>query len=422
MSELRDNLLGRLRLNDQQIDSDIRAHRMADVRLEVRDAAGRPLPGVQVTLRQVRHAFGFGCNAFMLDEAPGAELNHRYEALFERLFNLTIVPLYWADLEPQDGKPRYAIDSPHLYRRPPVERVLQWCERTGITPKAHPLVWQRFWPEWITGDVRERLGRRIEDLCRRFGGRIGTWDVVNEALDIGHYPDVLPDDYVAWAFQQAAEHLPAGARLFYNDAVHNVFEDYRREYTPAFMLLQNLLLRGVRIDGIGLQFHYWGDAATLIKRAGELLDADHLRWCMDLYASLGRPLHISEISIPTWSDEQMQAELTRRLYRLWFSHPAVEAIIWWNLPDAGAETGAENGMGIGLVTPQYEPKAAYNVLDELINREWQTNSTLTTDADGRASCRLFPGEYAILIDGHPIEQHVRLTGGDVRLAAPARSN
>jgi len=416
MSDLRDALLSRLDITSEseaRIDEAIRQHRMHDMRLRVTDAAGRPVAGVGVELRQVRHAFRFGGNCFMLDEAPDAAGNARYEALFERLFNLAVVPLYWADLEPVDGRPRFDVDSPHVFRRPPVERVLAWCARTGIEPKAHPLVWQRFWPAWATGrpgEVRDRLGRRIAEIAGRFGPRIGLWDVANEALDIAHYPDVLPDDVVAWAFEQARAHLPDPAALFYNETVHAAFEDYRREYTPLFLLLQNLLLREVRLDGIGVQFHFWASAEQAPARAERLLNRTHLTRCLDLYGRLGRPIHISEISIPSWGDGDLQAELVRHLYRLWFSHPAVDGIIWWNLPDGGAETGKENDMGMGLVTPAYDPKPAYRALDELINRTWSSQVAQPSGADGGVAARVFDGDYDLTVSGRgaPHRQRLRL--------------
>ena len=71
-----------------------------------------------------------------------------------------------------------------------------------------------------------------------------------------------------------------------------------------------------------------------------------------LYSEFGLPIHISEVSVPSYSnesaDEEVQAELTRRMYRLWFSQEAVESIVWWNMAD-GMAYGDENRFHAGLM-------------------------------------------------------------------------
>lgn len=57
-------------------------------------------------------------NAFMIDSFPEKEQNERYEKVFGSLFNLAVVPFYWSDLEPEQGKTRFTKESPFIYRRP----------------------------------------------------------------------------------------------------------------------------------------------------------------------------------------------------------------------------------------------------------------------------------------------------------------
>lgn len=49
-----------------RIERNIEAHRKGDTTIAVVDAAGRPVSGAKVQVRQTRHAFLFGCNAFVL--------------------------------------------------------------------------------------------------------------------------------------------------------------------------------------------------------------------------------------------------------------------------------------------------------------------------------------------------------------------
>ena len=128
------------------------------------------------------------------------------------------------------------------------------------------------------------------------------------------------------------------------------------------------------------------------------------------YAQLGRPLHFSELTIlsgivqpeHSWSQrrddwfstpegEERQAQQVTEIYRLLFSHPAVEAITWWDFADEGCWLGAPGG----LLRKDLSPKPAYEALLRLIKREWWTAArTLVTDDQGRASFEGFLGDYA----------------------------
>jgi hypothetical protein len=92
----------------------------------------------------------------------------------------------------------------------------------------------------------------------------------------------------------------------------------------------------------------------------------------------------------------LQADLVRDHYRLWFSAPTMAGITWWNLGDGTAVKYEIEAMG-GLMDDQLQPKAAYHVLDELINKEWRTNVKAQSDATGKVSFRGFHGEYEVKV-------------------------
>ncbi len=54
----------------------------------------------------------------MLDQFSSPEQNKAYREMFTALFNIATLPFYWSDLEPEQGRPRFAKDSPNIYRRP----------------------------------------------------------------------------------------------------------------------------------------------------------------------------------------------------------------------------------------------------------------------------------------------------------------
>ncbi len=395
---------------EDRVRQGIQTHRMGFGTIKVVDGDGNPVEDAEIKIEQTRHEFWFGCNTFMLKGYDSDELNHLYEDRFRALFNLTVVPFYWSDLEPEDGKVRFAADSPFIFRRPPPDLVLDWAEANGITTKGHTLIWDRFYPEWLPKNRKEladRIRRRFREIAERYSDRIKIWDVVNESLQRDN--DVLmPRDYVFWAFQQAAEFFPTTNQLILNEATPYSWGSLRSgrpcphfvwDESPFYLLNQNLLLRNAQLGGIGLQFHMFQPKEDVAARSDLHLNPTHLFNVMDQYARLGLPLQISEITIPAYQDlpngEELQAEITRALYRVWFSHPSVEAIVWWNLPDGQAHRD-EGHYRPGLVREDMSPKPVYEAMDSLINDEWRTRLTLN---GSMTAFKGFYGDYTATCNG-----------------------
>lgn len=132
----------------ERADRDIEKYRKGDFRITViKD--GKPC-NASVSYRLKRIDFDFGCNLFMLDQYENDDDQQRYLDLWKNLFNTAVVPLYWEGTEPQEGKLRYDRDSDNdVYRRPPVQRVVEYCKQNGISTKGHPLFWHEFIPKWL---------------------------------------------------------------------------------------------------------------------------------------------------------------------------------------------------------------------------------------------------------------------------------
>ncbi len=400
-----------------RIEAGIEANRKGWVTLHFAGPGGQPLTNVRVTVEQTGHEFLFGANIFMLGGFKTPEQNRRYEQVFTELFNFATVPFYWKALEPEPGHPRFAASSKPVYRRPPPDAVVEFCRQHGITMKGHPLVWDNptwNYPDWLPNDRREverLIDRHIERIARRYRDTIPYWDVVNEALR--HDLSVLlPKDYVFRSFRMADRVFPPASTLLINEASH-VWFNFHGESSPYYLLIQSLLSRGTRLDAIGIQCHFFGEGRYQGVLAGKLMAPLHILKVLDLYAEFGLPLQISEITIPTipndLSGEQVQAEVTRNLYRLWFSHPAVNAITWWNVVDGTAAPGEDKWRG-GLLRADLSPKPSFKVLDELINHEWRTRTELSSGAGSTVKFKGFYGTYDALIEhaGRKVRLQFRL--------------
>ena len=388
-----------------RIDAGIEANRKGWVTLQFAGQNGKPLSNVKVTVEQTGHEFLFGANIFILGGFKTQKQNRRYEQVFTKLFNFATVPFYWKTLEPEPGHPCFASDSKPIYRRPPPDTVVDFCRKHGITMKGHPLVWDnRQWnyPDWMPNDrweVERLINRHIEQIARRYRGTIPFWDVVNEAL--GRKLSVLmPKDYVFRSFRMADRVFPPTSTLLINEASHIWFNFYG-ESSPYYLLIQSLLSRGAPVDAIGIQCHFFGVGRYRGVLDGKLMAPLDMFRVLDLYAEFGLPLQISEITIPTIPNdragEQAQAEVARNLYRLWFSHPAVDAITWWNVADGTATPDEDKWRG-GLVRGDLSPKASFKVLDELINHEWRTRAELSSGAGSTVKFKGFYGSYDAVIE------------------------
>lgn len=388
--------------------SSIELNRKGDAHITVDAPEGSE---ITLEIEQTNHEFRFGGNLLMLDEFETAEKNAIYREKFAELFNLGTVPFYWDALEPEKGKPRYAADSYKIYRRPPTDLCVDYCLEHGIEPKCHCLNYDNFIPEWLKGATVEEykleLDRRMREIAERYADKIPSFEVTNETLQPPtHHRSAFyhEDDYVEWSFRRADRYFPNN-RLIINDYEIRKIGEYNNR-NAYYMQIERLLRNGItHLDSIGLQFHSFFPLADEENHAPFRYNPDRLWGLMDLYAKLGLAEQITEMTIPAYSggeeDEAVQAELLCSLYRTFFAHPAMEAVIYWNLVDGyafraepGDMTAGENKYYGGLLRFDMSEKPAFTQLKKLIHEEWNTRLTVPV-INGKASFRGFWGDYRI---------------------------
>ncbi len=385
-------------LNAKAINERIRKFRTAQVTLTVTDADGEALADAEVTVRMVRHKFLFGCNIFALKPSSTSKDALAYGERFSGLLNFATLPFYWRSYERSEGK----ADAER------VGKMAQWCKDRGIRSKGHPLVWT-LEPDWLTrktpAEAEGLLWQRITREVEHFRGLIDTWDVLNEAVVgpdqarrrdartvLGLYEEVGRLEVIKRAFAVARKAGPQATLILNDFRVDEPYED----------LLDQALAADVPIDAIGIQSHmhggYWG-----AEKAWEVCER---------FARFKKPLHFTELTILSgeavgeidWENrrrtqwatsreqEERQARQAAEFYTVLFSHPAVEAITWWDLSDSASWMGAP----AGLIRKDMSPKPAYLALHELIRREWWTGPlTLKADRSGEVRFQGFLGDYLV---------------------------
>jgi GH35 family endo-1,4-beta-xylanase len=181
------------------------------------------------------------------------------------------------------------------------------------------------------------------------------------------------------------------------------------------MQIENLLSQKCRVDKVGLQYHLFVPQEQYADGASQVFNPSHLYAVMDCYSRLGKPLQITEITVPGYGDngDDIQAEALYNLYRIWFSQRDVEAIVYWNLGDNCAivqDGWAEDKYKGGLLRSDFSEKPSYAVLQTLIQKEWQTNLDLET-ADSFLYFKGFYGQYEITAEreGQIVTRELRLS-------------
>lgn len=390
------------------IERRIRQHRTGTLKVVVRDGAGKPVKDAAVSVRQTRHAFLFGCNIFGLEPADTSETQRLYQERFKALLNFATLPFYWGSFEPQEGRKAYER----------LETMARWCRNNGLLPKGHPLIWHEVYPRWAPSDPDKAiplLEGRVRDLIRHYKGLVTVWDVLNEA---NNAPDYAQTGTGAWIKRDGGAKVVSTALRWAREAsagTKNVllYNDFNTGEANVRLLSELQTMKSLP-DAIGIQSHMHGGTWPY----------EHVWATVERFAVFKRPIHFTETTIvsgPRPSDrsqpwvttpegEKAQADYVERFYSILFSHPAVEAITWWDFSDRQAWQQAP----AGLLRKDMSPKPAYDRLMGLIKGKWWTNADLRTDGSGTCSVRAFQGLHTIVVKdarGRSVSRAVELPKG-----------
>ncbi len=396
-------------------DRDIEKYRKGDFQIQITEN-GKPIENADILYSLKKIDFEFGCNIFMLDQYDSQERQNTYLEQWKRIFNTATIPLYWDGTEPEQGKLRYSNDTDvDIYRRPVADRVVEYCKENGIAMKGHPLFWHEFIPQWLPDDwnvLLPLIEKRFKEISERYADDVEVFDCVNEPGRIwdmthehrtdGYKMVTPPEGYLEQVFELGKKYFPNN-ELVLNEAVGSALCEYKGIYGAFYQLLERLLNEDCKIDRIGIQCHCHDD-----PQFQNIYDARRLYGVMDGYSTLGKPIVLSEIGL-SCEDEELQAEAVEQLYKICFSVDKMSGIFWWNLDDDGILTtknrdgaSGENLPYAGLCRMGRE-KAAYKVLDRLINHEWTTKGS-TAMVDGAASFSGFYGSYELVVESNGIKK------------------
>ena len=206
--------------------------------------------------QQKNIAFGFALNYNLLTT------NSDYAALVAR--ECTIVApenaMKWAAIHP--AADRYSFSQS--------DAIVDFAEKHAMKVRGHTFCWHRALPTWVNETVTKEnaetvLRQHIATVAGRHKGRLQSWDVVNEAIQIKDgqpngwrrsfwYP-LLGSQYVDIAFDETKKADPS-AVLTYNDfglEYDSSSDGAKRKAVLA--MLRDLKRRGVPVAALGIQSH-----------------------------------------------------------------------------------------------------------------------------------------------------------------------
>ena len=274
-----------------------------------------PMVGLLITI-----SFGFGIlSSCEQNDKPEASLKKTFQEDFflgtalnagqimgEKPEEMNLVIKEFNSITPENQMKWMNIHpSLDVYNFDIADKFVELGEANNMQIIGHTLVWHSqlapdvFKPEPIgdpaldtllvdSATLMNRIKAHIETVAGRYKGRVDGWDVLNEALNEdgtlreSNFLKIVGEEYIEKAFEWAHEVDP-DAELYYND--YNLVNAAKRD--GAISLVKNLLDKGIQVDGIGVQAHWYLDGPTI----------DEIEECIIKYSDLGVKVMFTELDI-----------------------------------------------------------------------------------------------------------------------------
>ena len=321
----------------------------------------------------MRKNFLFGCGGFTY---PYNNISGGKQ-LYDSVFNYATLPFYLGRTEPEYGVPKYEI----------IDQLIEDFTKAGIRTKGHPLWWAHgeSWPKWSLdlkwedGSVQRELHRVVRRHVERYIGRIDLFDAINEAHDWWNVWNMTENELVEMTKMCCDDihEVNPKAQAVINSCM--LFGEYvadgkiqagteRERYMTPYAYLKRCEKMGIQYEAVGIQMYI---------PSRDMMALDKL---YDRFAEFGKPMHLTELGVPSlfrdvplsanenalyihrylyfgkWREfdwnERLQADWLEEFYTLSYSRPEVEALTWWSFQDPAYVPGA------GMVSEDGKPKEA----------------------------------------------------------------
>jgi len=283
---------------------------------------------------------------------PGADkgsfANPAYAAVLERECEL-LVP-------ENELKWQWSRPGPGQFDFRQADAIVDYATAHGFGVRGHTLFWTptKWYPKWLAethfasaAEAERLLKTHVETVCRRYGKRIYSYDVVNEAVqpETGQIRDtnvtraIGGQRFLDLMFHTARAEAPH-AQLVYNDYMswERTGED-ETHMRGVLALLEGFRKRGTPVDALGVQSH--------IRLLKPLSVADIVResegpWrrFLDAVTGMGYKLVITEFDVNDHSApadiamrDRMVADYAKAYLDVMLSYPQLQDVMCWGMCD-----------------------------------------------------------------------------------------
>jgi endo-1,4-beta-xylanase len=238
--------------------------------------------------------------------------------------------------------------KPGQYDWADADALVNFAQKHQMKIRGHNFVWHNQLPVWFRDTATKDNAKKImvdhiNTLAGRYKGKIHSWDVVNEAIEIS---DGMPDglrkspwyeligpEYLDLAYRTARLADP-NAKLTYNEyGIENDNEDNVKKRAATLALLKRFKANGTPIDALGIQAHiHAGTGEVYGKGLRELISGAQ---------DLGLEVYITELDV---NDDGVQsddlavrdravADVYRNFLNVALESKAVKAVLTWGVSD-----------------------------------------------------------------------------------------
>jgi endo-1,4-beta-xylanase len=284
------------------------------------------------SLKKRAKAKGIIYGAFPEANHEKFEANPQFKSLFTQECGLMVAALLWDQTQPTSNTFDFARG----------DYFAKFAADQKILLRGHNLLWYNALPAWVPATVNRQnaeqiVTNRIQTLVKRYAGKMHSWDVVNEAIELkdGHsairkdlWLKFLGPDYIEFAFRTAARSDPK-ALLVYNETD---LEYSEAQQLNVLKLLQGLKSKGTPIHALGIQSH--------LDAARSDFNPQKFRKFLKNVASLGLKIMITELDV---IDKDLPLDIAKRdrivagIYEDYLTavlaEKSVIAVINWGISD-----------------------------------------------------------------------------------------
>ena len=284
---------------------------------------------------------------------PGADrgsfANPAYAAILERECELLV---------PENEMKWQWIRRTQAFDFRQLDAIVDYATARGFKLRGHTLFWapQKWFPQWLVNHdfgprpasaAEAMLREHVQTVARRYGTKIYSYDVVNEAVEpeTGAIRDTVVTRAMGGEAMLDVMFHTARAEAPHAELVYNDYMSWERgtedetHIAGVLKLLEGFRKRGTPVDALGIQSHI-----RLLKErpVAEIVRESEGPWrrFLDQVVGMGYNLVISEFDVNDRKApddiavrDRMVADYARAYLDVMLSYPQLQDILAWGMVD-----------------------------------------------------------------------------------------